>query len=215
MASKGRKNKVKFKFTKELAFLLVFIVVIVVATIILNLPTKTDKFTEKLNNAINDYNAANNTQLTTLGEDHNFKSISYEDILEKKNNEGFTMVYYGYLTSGATDYYSNLLNINHMAENYEYGTVYLYFADWYAEQDSETLESVDFTREKAEKESKINEGKATDVEEFDMSVYPTLLLFKDGSLIFNSQTYEDDTETNWYDYITKAFSLVSLDKVEE
>ena len=47
MASKGRKNKVKFRWTKELIFLILFVVAILGVTIALAAPTNEAKQLEK------------------------------------------------------------------------------------------------------------------------------------------------------------------------
>ena len=53
MASKGRKQKVKFQWTKELGFLIGALVVIIAATIILAIPTKAEKLENYLNFSYN------------------------------------------------------------------------------------------------------------------------------------------------------------------
>ena len=51
MARYGKRNETKFKFTKELGFLIGGIVAIIVATILLSIPNKTDRQIEKYNEA--------------------------------------------------------------------------------------------------------------------------------------------------------------------
>ena len=59
MASKSRRNRVKFKFTKELLFLIIFLVAVLTATIGLSMPSKSSRQLEALNDAITDYNQEN------------------------------------------------------------------------------------------------------------------------------------------------------------
>ena len=66
MASKSKRNKIKFKWTKELIFLLVGIVVLIVAAVIINLPTSASVTLEKYNTAISTYNSENSTSYNTL-----------------------------------------------------------------------------------------------------------------------------------------------------
>ena len=56
-------------------------------------------------------------------------------------------------------------------------------------------------------EEEINSDVDKDQDPFDMETYPVVLLFKDNTLIFNSETYKDDTNSSFALCITKAFSL--------
>ncbi len=203
MASKGRKNKVKFRWTKELIFLILFVVAILGVTIALAAPTNEAKQLEKYNNAIETFNATNQTQYQTLTEDHVFKEISHNSLAKKKNNDGYTYVLYGLLDDGT--FLSSLASINAMAKDNEIKTVYLYFATWVSEQ--EDTNSITFKNECNEKEAKLNDKVDADHVDFDLTVYPTLLVFYDGELIYNSQTYKDNTQGSWNNYINDAMTI--------
>ena len=56
MASKNRRKKVQFHWTKELIILIVSLVAILTATIILALTSSKEKLTDELNTQITKYN---------------------------------------------------------------------------------------------------------------------------------------------------------------
>lgn len=205
MASKSRRNKVKFKLTKELIILVVALVAILVATIIMGLPSNEAKKLDEYNGKITAFNNANQTSHQLLSEGHVFKEISYNSLTKKKNNDDYTYVLYG--TFDQESFVSNLSILNYQAKEYEIDTIYLFLATWVAEQ--EDTDSIDFNKEVNEKNSVLNENKDKDQNEFDMADIDTatLLVFKDGSLVFNTQTYDESAEYTWNNYINKALTL--------
>ena len=203
MASKIRKNKVKFHWTKELIFLIVFVLAILGVTIALAQPTKEAKALEKYNNAILQYNSENSTSYNTLTEDHVFKEISHNSLAKKKNDKGYTYVLYGLLDNGT--FLSSLASLNSMAKDNEIKTVYLYFATWVSEQEDQ--DSISFKNECNKKEAQLNDKVDPDHSEFDLTIYPTLLVFYDGELIYNSQTYKDNTQGSWNNYINDVMTI--------
>ncbi|MGM9968995.1 MAG: hypothetical protein ACI35S_01195 [Anaeroplasma sp.] len=205
MASKNRRNKVKFKLTKELVILVVALLAILTATIIMALPSNAAKTLEKYNDAITEYNSANSTSYSTLPEEHVFKEISFEKLVNKKNSDEYTYVFYGSFSQGA--FVENLSKINTQAKEHEIKTVYLFFCTWVEEQDD--INSIDFNNEAKEKNALLNESKDKSQDEFDMVdiTEPALLVFKSGTLIFNTQTYVDNDEYSWSNYINKALTL--------
>ena len=204
MASKSKRNKVQFKLTKELIFLVVGILAIVAVTIILGIPSKAEKQLEKYNTAITDYNTANSTSYSLLGEDHVFVEIGHNSLGNKIGSEEYVIVFYGLLTEGV--YLQNLASINAVAQDYEIDKVYLYFAEWVAGEEDQ--DSVEFRNALNEKEALLNKNVDEDQDDFDMTTYPTLLVYNSGELIFNSQTYSDNTTYDWNMYINKALGLV-------
>ena len=205
MASKSRRNKVKFKLTKELIILVVALVAILVATIIMGLPSNEAKKLDEYNGKITAFNNANQTSHQLLSEGHVFKEISYNSLTKKKNNDDYTYVLYG--TFDQESFVSNLSILNYQAKEYEIDTIYLFLATWVAEQ--EDTDSIDFNKEVNEKNAVLNENKDKDQNEFDMADIDTatLLVFKDGSLVFNTQTYDESAEYTWNNYINKALTL--------
>lgn len=198
MASKGKKNKVKFHWTKELGFLIGALVSIIVATVILAIPTKAEKLASKYNDAIALQNAANaqsgSSIYTIPTKDHVFKEIEFEDIEELTEivkNEECVFVVYG--SENNATFLQQLYTLNTYAEEYEIDTIYIYSSLWVEEQ--EDLQAV---------ESQINENeKALDPTlELSLTEYPALLVFANGELVFNSQKAEDISTWNGYmDYV--------------
>ena len=216
MASKSRKNRVKFKLTKELIFLLSAIVIIIVAAIVWNLPTNAAVQLEKYNKAIQTYNTTNSTSYNQLTADHVYKEISLNGLKNKKNSDKYTYVWYGVLTDGS--YLEQLQTINTTAKEYEVKTVYLFFATYVDSADTDKRNSVAYRDELKAKEAKLNDKVNQDQDDFDMEIYPTLLVFKSGELIFNSQTYSESdnaSEYGWKQYINKAFSYEKNSEIEE
>ena len=205
MASKNRKRKSKFVWTKELIFLLVAIVVMVAAAVVVNLPTSAEKQLEKYNTAITNYNSQNSTSYSTLPTDNVFREISHDALANEKNKDDYTYVFYG-VTNNAV-FLENLSAINSAATNYEIKTVYIYLATWYDEATDK--DTISFREELTKKEAAFKD-KNEDQDEFDMSVYPTLLVFKAGKLVFNTQTYQNAStasDYSWSMYINKAMTL--------
>ena len=66
MASKSKKNRVKFKWTKELLFLIGALLVMIVVTIVLAIPSRAEKQLDEINTAITEYNTANSTSYYTI-----------------------------------------------------------------------------------------------------------------------------------------------------
>ena len=101
MASKSKRNRVKFKWTKELFFLIGSLVVLIVVTIVLAIPSRTDKQMSEINEAISTYNTANQTSYYPLSNMKNVAVLSHDDLVNKKKDSGYTIVWYGSLTDGS------------------------------------------------------------------------------------------------------------------
>jgi hypothetical protein len=206
MASKSKRNKVKFKWTKELGFLLGSIAIIGVAAILLAIPTRAERKLEKINDSITEYNSANETSYYTLPKDHVFKEISHSSLVSKKKSSNYTIVWYGSLKNGT--YLQYLYTLNTMADTYDVNSIYLYYASFVedAQADEETETEAYKTQLKA-REDALNDNKASDATEIDLENYPAIFVFKDGQLLFNSQVGTDSTEYNWEIYFNAAFGL--------
>ena len=211
MASKSKRNRTKFKWTKELSFLVAFFAVIIVVTIVLNIVTSTG-LAKKLNTAINDYNTANSAQYNGVDEDKNvFVEISnsnydsvVDSIVAKAKSDEYTFFYYGSLSKG--EFLENLSTINATADTYEVKTVYLVYSTYVedAEKNSET-NTYQYRKQISTYEDKLNNKVKDNVEKFDMTETPTLLVYKSGELVFNSQNESD--QYSWTIYINQALSL--------
>ena len=206
MASKSKRNKVKFKWTKELGFLLGSLLIIGIVAIILAIPTRSERKLEKINDSITEYNTANSTSYTTLPKNHVFKEISHSQLVNKKKSSNYTIVWYGSLSNGT--YLEYLYTLNQLADTYDVKTIYLYYATFVedATKDEETDTEAYKTQLKA-KEDALNNNKAADAEEIDLENYPAIFVFKDGQLLFNSQVGNNSEEYNWDIYFNNAFGL--------
>ncbi len=224
MASKSRKNRTKFKLTKELVILVCSIVVLIVAAIIINLPTSASLTLKKYNGAIETYNAQNSTQYSYLPTGHVFKDINLNGIEKKKKSNDYTFVFYGSL-SNAT-FLENLSVINTAADDYDVKRVYLWYADYVENATTEFKTTAKYREQVSEYEAIINKNINSLVEgsdglylsqnNFELETYPALLVFKSDSLIYNSQTYskaDDSSDYTWNTYITQAFKYAKADEI--
>lgn len=221
MASKSRRNRVKFKFTKELLFLILFLVVIIVAAVGLSVPSKSSRQLESLNDAITEYNSDNSTSYYTLDKDHHFSVIG-GGISKKVNKvkklaarEKYTYVFYGSLNNST--FLEQLYYINQACddEKYDISKVYLFYDDFIEEAKKNGDDDTKVFKDKINGyEEKINAKVNDDSKDFDMTVTdtPTLLVFYKGELLFNTQQ-DESSKYNWTAYITKAFSFENVDRL--
>ena len=86
MASKSKRNRVKFKWTKELFFLIGFLVVLIVAAIVLSIPSRAEKQLSEINQAITTYNTANEASYSTIGKNNHLAVLSHSDLVNQKND---------------------------------------------------------------------------------------------------------------------------------
>jgi len=219
MASKRRRNKVKFKWNRYLIILIVALVALITATIILSIPSEAKRNLNKWNEAITAYNTENSTSYSTITSENVFTEIdesSYKKEIKKvkslAKSSGYTYFWYGSLTNG--DYLEQLSAINTLAKDYEIDNVYLLYATYVteAEADEET-DTADYKKTVDSYEDILNADKDADVEDVDLTSYPALLVYKDSKLIFNSQGGSD--EYSWSIYIQKAFSFEMVEKANE
>ena len=80
MARTGRRTKTKFVIRKELIILVLVIVAMIVTTICLSIPSAAEKRLEEFNTAITEYNTANSTSYSTLGEDSVIRKASLKKV---------------------------------------------------------------------------------------------------------------------------------------
>lgn len=212
MASKYKKNKVKFRWTKELLFLILGLVAIIGATIALSIPTNGEKITTELNDAIYAANVQNsqsedtNVQsisYTALPNDNVFESISHKKLVKEIANSEYVYVLYG--SKNSTVVLENVSTINTTAVAEEIETIYVYSSLWVEEAEDREAEA--FKEQKKAVEDEINANKDKDVTEFSVLSYPALLVFHNGSLVFNSQQYDDLEYSTWAMYIQKALFI--------
>ena len=203
MASKNRRKKVQFHWTKELIILIVSLVAILTATIILALPSPKEKLTDELNTQITTYNSTNSTSYGTLTTENVYSIFdSYDELKRVKEESGYVYVFYGVYSSGT--FLEQLSAIDTAARNNDVEKVYLYLAN--EVEDTEDQDSTTFKREMETRKNEISSNKLLDVKEIDFTEYPSLFVFQDGKLVFNSQT-DEGSQLSWSIYINKAFTL--------
>ena len=207
MASKSRRNKVKFKWTKELGFLLGFVAVIGAVSLTLALVKQfSGRDIKAVNEAIAQFNSSESQTVYTIDQDKNvYKTISHDGLVSQKESSDYTYVWYGTLTSA--DYLRYLYEINEYAEKYDVNTVYLYYADYVQDainNDTQNTESYKTTLKTME--DQLNAGR-TDAEPIDLENYAALFVFKDGKLLYNSQVADNSEQYNWEQQFVKAFGL--------
>lgn len=186
MAKFKKYSKVKFKLRKELVIILLIAVVMAVTTVVLNLPSEKDKI-------YSDY--AGNLSTT----DHVFEKITKSKLVDLVESGEEIYVYFGSPTcSNCTTYIDTF---NTQAVYWEVETVYYLDASFVDEEDRE--EDEDFNSELLTWESKLKDVS------FDFT--PSIWVYQDGELVFNSQDYIEDDDTtmmkSWDLIASEAFAL--------
>lgn len=209
MARVGKRNKTKFVLCKELIILFAILVVMIVTTICLSIPSAESKRLAEFNDAITEYNTANSTSYSILSDDHVFRMVGLGDIEGRLADKGseeepkYTYVLYGTLSNSTVLQY--LTTINETAKNREVEEVYLYSSSKVDNQ--EDLDDEDFLTGLHRDEDIFNKDVLEGIEEVDLLKVPALYVYKNGELIFNSTTLEEDGSYNWYQIINFAFAL--------
>lgn len=194
-SNKHRKVKTRFKFTKALAVLLGFIVVIAILTGLLSIESDAEKLYTKITTAqaaVDDFSG------TSLDEDNVFKEISYKKLTSKIKSSDYVYVYYGTITN--TDYLTYIQTVNDRAQTYNVDRVYLLDSVWATSIDTD---DEDFGEENNLVLSEVERALGG----VDMTIVPSLWVFKDGEVVFNSDDYINDTyqASTWNYVIEQAF----------
>lgn len=158
MARNIRRTKYKFKWTKELVFLIIGILAIAATTIILSLPSSLDKLRNKWSSA-------------SLSEETVIREISEKDLIaEIGKNSGYVFVFYGTPLDETSK--TNIAKIDNVAQKYGVEVVYWLDASEIYETDEDTKATKDF-------KDKIDQKEA-DLQVADLLVYGTFFTYKDG-----------------------------------
>lgn len=180
-SNKHRKIKTRFRFTKELIFLILFIAVVAIFTGILSIESDASKLYTKITTAQSNVESFSGS---TLDEDNVFKEISYKKLVNKVDSSDYTYVFYGNISN--TDYLTYIETVNARAKEYDVERVYLLDSLW--------ATSIDTTDEDFGEE---NNNILTEVENaldgVDMTIVPSLWVFKDSKVVFNSADYLNDS----------------------
>lgn len=209
MASKSKRNKVKFKFTKELFFLIAALLVMISVTIVFAIPSRQERQLTEINQAITSYNTENSTTYYTLNKDNHIQVLSHSDLVNQKNNSEYTIVWYGSL-SDAT-YLEQIYTFENFADKYEVSKVYLYYSTFVEEAtENETTDTLSYKTELKTMEDQLNDNKDANAEAISLESSPAVFVFKDGKLVYNSQVAKDSSEYNYQVHFTKAFGYTKL-----
>lgn len=214
---KGKKAKFKFVWTKELIFLIIGILTLVGLAVGLSIPTNQ----EKIYTAYSAAAAANSTEeatVTPLVEEHYFYGVSLDKlvkVISDANEDEYVFVYYG--TDKDANCVSNINAFNTAVDNYneaiekssdskgaKIDRVYYLNADFV--YDEEDKEDNAFETEIDTKEAKLPRSNAS-VNEVDFFNYPSLWVFCNDELVFNSDDYKNDSGelvTSWQ-YVTNKW----------
>ncbi|MDE6655491.1 MAG: hypothetical protein K2J85_00700, partial [Anaeroplasmataceae bacterium] len=213
-ARSGRRNKTQFILRKELIILVLVLVAMIITTVCLTIPTSTEKRLEEFNTAISDYNAANSSSWSTLGEDSVIRKASLKKLASEisddakgtEENPQYTYVLYGSLTNGTIIQYLSAIDTE--AQHREVNVVYLYSSDKVDNQ--EDKDDVEFLADLEKDEAVFNADVLEGVEEVDLLKTPALYVYKNGELVFNSTTIEEEASNllneHWVMIINQAFS---------
>ncbi|MDE6241628.1 MAG: hypothetical protein K2M08_04295 [Anaeroplasmataceae bacterium] len=213
MARSVRRNKTQFVLRKELIILILVLVAMIVTTVCLSIPSASEKRLEEFNSAITEYNSANGTSWGTLDEDSvirkaSLKKLSSEITADAKGTEEepkYTYVLYGSLSDSVIIQY--LSTIDKEAQQREVKVVYLYSSEKVDKQ--EDKEDVEFLADLEKDEAVFNADVLEGVDEVDLLKTPALYVYRNGELVFNSTTIEDDasySSNGWELIINVAFS---------
>lgn len=201
-ATKRRRNATtKFRWTKELIFLIVFLCVIGLATGLMSIESSATKLYKEITEAqqsVLGSSSDDSSSIPYMSEDNVFKKIEYKDLLKQITSDEYTFVYYG--TTTDSTFLTYIETVNSRAKEYDVSRVYLYSSDW--------TSSLDLNDED---EGEANKQKLVDRENslagVDLESIPNLWVFKSGKLVFEASKLTGDTysSANWYFAIEQAF----------
>ncbi len=177
-ARSARRYKYKFKWTKELSFLLGGILVLIVATILLALPTKVERLIAKWSDS----------ELTT---ETVFVEISESRLASLIESGEYIFVYYA--TPDQSDATTYIDLIEEKATLYEVETVYWLDSTEIYEEDEDTLETRDFKEEVQER------GEA--LGGVDLLETLSFWVFNEGELILDFADYSDSDSSNVFEQV--------------
>lgn len=185
-----RRNKVTFKWTKELIFFLIGMVVVLGIMVYCLIPTKERSFYNKW------YTSSNSLQL-----DNQFEEINYKQLKKKIDNKELVYVFYGLDTDdtsktniGTLDYYTNLNKSSNSDTHFNVGTIYVYDAKEASELDKDDEKKV---AKFDEKEEYFNSIKSSNIKnDISLETYSQLWIFENGELVFSSADIASDSQAS-------------------
>ncbi len=171
-----RRVKYKFKWTKELTFLILGLVVIIVATILLSLPTRVDKLIKKW------------PSLTT---ETVYYEVSEDDLVDLINDGEYIFVFYG--SPSDENASNNLTLVETYASNFDVDRVYWLDSTEILNTSDETKNTRDFKEQIAAREESL---KGVDLLET-LSFWA----YNDGNLLVDYADYSEDGGTNSFEQV--------------
>ena len=185
-----RRNKVTFKWTKELIFFLIGMVVVLGIMVYCLIPTKERSFYNKW------YTSSNSLHL-----DNQFEEINYKQLKKKIDNKELVYVFYGLDTDdtsktniGTLDYYTNLNKSSNSDTHFNVGTIYVYDATEASELDKDDEKKV---AKFDEKEEYFNSIKSSNIKnDISLETYSQLWIFENGELVFSSADIASDSQAS-------------------
>lgn len=166
-----RKVKFKFKWTKELIFLIVGILALIAVTVVLSLPSKLDKLRKTWSEA-------------SLSKETVITEIKYEDLVKEiKKESGFIFVFYG--TPADSNSVTNIAKIDNLAQTFEVDKVYWLNSEEVFSADDEKKNSTDFIQ--------MVDGWESALSVEDMTVSSSFFMYQDGEIKMDSTTKENAT----------------------
>ncbi len=174
MASRVSRNKTKFTLTKQFIFLVIFIIALVGSSIYFSLPNGSDKIYKSY------AEVATETDVT-LSKEHVFVGTTLNGLERKINNnkDEYLYVYYG--MPSCSNCVANIETFNQAAKYFDVEKVYYLNATFIEKYDAE---NEDDAAKVDAMEAKVG---------FDLFDYPTLVVYKNGKVVFDSSTYKDES----------------------
>lgn len=198
---KKKKQKVKFKLRIELLVVFIVILGMIATSVVLRLPDSKTKLA--------------NTYGGALDSTHIFEELTFDELYTEIKNEGFTFVYFG--SPECTDSVSTISTINTRGIYWDVETIYYVDATNYLiDEDADDYEEdKDLTSEIASIEAKLNTNVAVDIVEISLEFTPSIWVFENDTLVFNSSNYlNEDEDLSWSNISDRAF-CVNLPKFDE
>ena len=178
-----RRVKYKFKWTKELTFLLLGLAVIIVVTIILALPNKVERLINKWPDA-------------SLGTETVYQEVSESQLVNLVDSGEYIFVFYG--SPSDTNATTNLTLVETYASNFNVDRVYWLDSTEIYNASDETKNTRDFKDDIAQRE--------TSLKGVDLLETLSFWAFNDGNLLVDYAKYSDSSDTNSFEQVvSKAF----------
>lgn len=178
-----KRNKYKFKWTKELTFLIIGLVALIIVTIVLSLPTKVERLISK-------WPGANLTTETV------FQEVDENRLANLINNGDYVFVFYA--SPSDSNAATKLSLVQTYANNFDISSVYwLDSSDVYSASD-ETKNTRDYKDQIANREAALKN--------VDLDETLSFWVYSDGKLVLDYANYADSSDTNSFEQVvSKAF----------